>query len=119
MELVTGYAWIAPAVIVAGWLLSWWGPRWSRWLLLLSASAICALCVVVPFLVLTLSPKTPFVPRYDCQSPLDCSDWSLAPQLHWAVAGLIGLVFCVELAVVTAVIDRIISFRRRSRDVRS
>ena len=39
-----GYVWVLPAVIAAVWILSWWRPLRSRWLLLLMAFAISVLC---------------------------------------------------------------------------
>jgi uncharacterized protein (DUF3084 family) len=42
--MISGYAWILPAVIAVGRVLSWWRARWTRW-------AVPATGVVVSVLV--------------------------------------------------------------------
>lgn len=52
MDIVPGYVFILPAVIVVGWILSWWAARWVRWFLLSGAAVVSVLCVVVGWILL-------------------------------------------------------------------
>ena len=97
--MTSGYTWILPAVTAVGWILSWWGPRRVRWVLLSVAALVSVLCVVVG--ALTKGP--PADPdEIGCSSALACMDWE---PIYWVVAGLIGLACCVVLLALTAVVE--------------
>ena len=102
MGLISGYAWIVPAVTAVGWVLSWWGPRRIRWGLLSASAVVSVFCVLVG--VLGMGP--PVSPEdVGCSSPMACMDWS---PIYWVVAGLIGFVCCGALAVVTVVVEIVV-----------
>jgi hypothetical protein len=87
-----------PAVILAGWALSWWGPRKVRWGLLSAATVVSALCVLIG--VRTNGP--PATPQgTDCSSALACVDPS---SVYWLVTGLLGFACCVVLTTVTLLV---------------
>jgi hypothetical protein len=106
--LISGYAWILPAVIAAGWILSWWGPRPIRWGLLPAATVISGLCVVIG-VVMPVPPVSP-------ESPCHPGQFQCMPQepINWIVAGLIGFACCLALLLVTIVVEFIIWIGRRS-----
>jgi hypothetical protein len=106
--IVPNYLFILPAVIVAGWILSWWRTRRVRWILLSAATLVSVLCVVIGWQAMgpPVDPRT-----ISCSSALACFD---PRPLYPVVAGLLGLACCVALLVLTLVGELIIWFRRRA-----
>ncbi len=49
MGIVPDYVFTLPAVIAAGWILSWWGTQRIRWVLLSAAAVVSVLCIVIGF----------------------------------------------------------------------
>jgi len=100
--VISSYVWILPAVIAAGWVLSWWGTRRIRWGLLSAAAVVSALCVTNGFL--TKGP--PVTPQtVGCSPAFECMNWG---PIYWIEAGLIGFACCVVLTLVTLVAEIII-----------
>ena len=121
---LSGNEWILPAVIATGWILSWRGPRWIRWVLLPTAAVICVLCVVfglldfgsgAPTLAETArmheSGMTFYADQFHCSPYIACMD---RYPVYWTMAGLIGFVCCVALALVTSAVDIVTGFKRRA-----
>ncbi|WP_329457028.1 hypothetical protein [Streptomyces sp. NBC_01497] len=106
MGLISGYAWILPAVTAAGWILSWWGQRRLRWYLLSAAAVVSVLCVVIGVLT-----KGPAVSPEDvgCSPAFACMDWD---PIYWLEAGLIGLGCCLVLMLLTGAVEIVIRIGR-------
>ncbi|MGW5649770.1 hypothetical protein [Streptomyces humi] len=47
MGVVPDYVFILPAVILVGWIASWWGTRRVRWVGLSGAAVVSVLCLVI------------------------------------------------------------------------
>lgn len=107
MDLVPGYVFILPAVIVGGWILSWWAARWVRWALLSGAAVVSVLCVVVGGLAMgpRADPRT-----VDCSSSWACTDPS---SLYVIAAGLLGFACCAVLVILALVGEAILVWRER------
>ena len=124
MWTLSGNEWILPSVIAAGWILSWWGPRWIRWVLLPTAAVISVLCIVfglfhtdsgTPTLSETVGMHQDGVAFYSddshCSPFFACMD---RYPVYWMMAGLIGFVCCVALTLVTSAVDIVTGFKRRA-----
>lgn len=97
--MISDYVWVLPAVTIAGWIASWWGPRWIRWSLLSGSTVVSVLCVVTG----GLTKGSPVGPEDSgCSPAFACMDWH---PIYWLEAGLIGFVCCVVLLVPTVVAD--------------
>ncbi|MFG2732286.1 hypothetical protein [Streptomyces canus] len=100
--------WILPAVIVAGWILSWWGARWIRWSLLSAGVVVSVLFVVTGFQL----PVSSLSPDSGCtREQVQCMN---SRPVYWLETGLIGFVCCVVLLVVTIVAEIVIRFETRA-----
>jgi hypothetical protein len=118
--MTSGYVWILPALIAAGWILSWWGSRRIRWGLLFVAVVISVLCVAFGFHTYGGTPSVPEDLRTHgvtfssddlrCSPFFECMD---RYPVYWMMTGLIGSVCCVALTLVTSVVDIITWFNRR------
>ncbi|MEU3935248.1 hypothetical protein AB0E85_24945 [Streptomyces sp. NPDC029044] len=97
MDVVPGYVFVLPAVIVAGWILSWWGARRVRWFLLSAATVVSVLCVVIGWHAMgpPADPRT-----VDCSSSWACTD---PGSLYVVAAGLLGSGCCFVLLLLTLV----------------
>lgn len=113
MDLITGAAWILPAVVFAAWLASWWWLRWIRWVLVCAGTIVSVLVAVIATLIIGSQPAAPFVRTPMCGSPM-CWNSGRADPLPWWVIGFVGVAFCVALAVVTALIDIVLEITRRA-----
>ncbi|MCX5398966.1 hypothetical protein [Streptomyces sp. NBC_00102] len=107
MGLVLAYVLILPAVILLGWIASWWGTRRMRWIGLSVAAAASVVCAVIG--------QDAMGPRTDphtlgCASALECTD--LRPAFVIA-SGLLGFVVCLALVVLTLVAEFVVSVRRK------
>ncbi|WP_327175663.1 hypothetical protein OG599_10260 [Streptomyces sp. NBC_01335] len=107
MGVVLAYVLILPAVILLGWIASWWGTRRLRWIGLSVAAAASVVCAVIG--------QEAMGPRTDphalgCSSALECTD--LDPVFVIA-SGVLGLVFCLALMVLTLVVEFVVSVRRK------
>jgi hypothetical protein len=126
---LSGNEWILPAVIATGWVLSWWGPRRIRWVLLPTAAVICVLCIVFGALDVGRGAPTVeemarmheagvtfYADQFHCSPYIACMDQY---PVYWMMAGLIGFVCCVALMLVTSVVDAVTWSNRRAsaRDV--
>jgi O-antigen ligase len=106
--MISGYAWILPAVIAVGWILSWWGARWIRWSLLATGVVVSVLVFVTGFHV----SSPPLSPDSGCtREQVQCMDGRPIP---WLEAGLFGFACCVLLLIVTTVADIVIRLENRS-----
>ena len=107
MDLVPGYVFILPAVIVGGWILSWWGARLVRWALLSGAAVVSVLCVVGGGLAMgpRADPRT-----VDCSSSWACTD---PGSLYVIAAGLLGFACCAVLLILALVGEAILVWRKR------
>ncbi|GAA2314297.1 hypothetical protein GCM10010234_69220 [Streptomyces hawaiiensis] len=107
MDIVPGYVFILPAVIVAGWILSWWGARRVRWVLLSAAAVVSVLCVVIGWHAMgpPADPRT-----VDCSSSWACTD---PGSLYVVAAGLLGFGCCLVLLLLTLVGEAILIRRGR------
>ncbi|MFF9028717.1 hypothetical protein [Streptomyces iakyrus] len=107
MDIVPGYVFILPAVIVAGWILSWWGARRVRWVLLSAAAVVFVLCVVIGWHAMgpPADPRT-----VECSSSWACTD---PGSLSLVAAGLLGSGCCLVLLLLTLVGEAILIRRGR------
>ncbi|WP_405863155.1 hypothetical protein OG407_32850 [Streptomyces sp. NBC_01515] len=106
--MISAYVWILPALTTAGWILSWWGPRWIRWSLLAAAAVISVLCVAIA----GLTKQPPARPEnIGCSPALECADWH---PVHWFEAGLFGFACCVLLLIPTIVTEIVNWFELRA-----
>jgi hypothetical protein len=109
VDIVPGYVFILPAVIVVGWILSWWGARRVRWILLGAGAVVSVLCVVVG----RQAMGPPADPRtVSCSSSWACTD---PGSLYLVAAGLLGLGCCLVLLVLALVGEAIVVSRRGRR----
>ncbi|MET8814653.1 hypothetical protein ABZW47_21900 [Streptomyces sp. NPDC004549] len=107
MDVILVYLLTLPTVIVVGWLLSWWGSRRVRRIVLGAGAVVSVLCVVVTW----QSMGTPPTPGTDgCSSALACTD--LRPGLV-ALGGVLGVVCCVVLLLLTIGVEALLGWRRR------
>ncbi|MFF7363281.1 hypothetical protein [Streptomyces sp. NPDC008125] len=107
MGVVLACVLVPPAVILLGWIASWWGTRRLRWIGLSVAAAASAVCAVIG--------RDAMGPRTDphalgCSSALECTD--LRPVFVIA-SGLLGCVACLALVVLTFVIEFVVRVRRK------
>ncbi|MEH0471755.1 hypothetical protein QA943_23455 [Streptomyces sp. B21-097] len=107
MGIVPGYVFILPAVIVVGWILSWWGTRRVRWVLPAAAAVVCVLCVVIGWQAMgpPANPRT-----VSCSSTWACTD---PGSLYLFAAGLLGLGCCLVLLILALVGETILVRRGR------
>ncbi|WP_329256669.1 hypothetical protein OG223_33810 [Streptomyces sp. NBC_01478] len=105
--MISGYVWILPAVTIAGWIASWWGPHWIRWTLLSASAVVSVLCVATGDAEKG-SPATPV--GTGCSPPLACMDWH---PVYWLEAGLFGLVCCAVLLIPTIAAEAVVWFEGR------
>jgi hypothetical protein len=96
-------------VIVAGWILSWWGARRVRWFLLAAGAVVSVLCVVVDWHVMgpPADPRT-----VACSSTWACTD---PGSLYLVAAGLLGFGCCLVLLILALVGEAILIGRRGRR----
>lgn len=108
MGLIPIFVFILPAVIVVGWILSWWRTRRVRWVLLTAAALISVLCVVIGWHVMgpPVDPHT-----IGCSPAFECMD---VRPLYPIETGLLGFACCVALLVPTLVGELVIWFRRKA-----
>jgi hypothetical protein len=108
--IVPDYVFILPVVIIGAWILSWWGTRRVRWILLSAAAVVSVLCVV--FGRHTMGP--PADPRtVGCSPAVECMD---ARPLYLFAAGLLGVGCCLVLLVLTLVGEAIRIWRAERDD---
>ncbi|WP_326664811.1 hypothetical protein [Streptomyces canus] len=90
---------ILPAVIVVGWILSWWGARRVRWILLSAAGVVSVLCVVIGRQELgpPADPRT-----VNCSSTWACTD---PGSLYLVAAGLLGFGCCLVLLILATAVS--------------
>ncbi|WP_037684169.1 hypothetical protein [Streptomyces griseus] len=107
MGIVPGYVYILPAAIVVGWILSWWGARRVRWVLLSAAAVVSVLCVVIGWQAMgpPAGPRT-----VSCSSTWACTD---PGSLYLVAAGLLGCGCCFVLLLLAMVGEAILIWRRR------
>ncbi|KJK39430.1 hypothetical protein UK15_13330 [Streptomyces variegatus] len=107
MDIVPGFVFILPAVIVVGWILSWWGARRVRWVLLSAAAVVSVLGVVIGWHAM----GPPADPRaVNCSSSWACTD---PGSLYLVAAGLLGFGCCLVLLLLTLVGEAILIRRAR------
>lgn len=106
--MISGYVWILPTVTTAGWIASWWGPRWIRWTLLSAAAVVSVLCVAAGGAEKG-SPADPTA--VGCSPPIACMDWH---AVYWLEAGLFGFACCVVLLVPTIVAEIVLRLENRA-----
>lgn len=98
--------WILPVVLAAVWLLLWLaGHRVRVWFLAIGV-AVSILCIPAGFIVARLAAD-----GGTC-GPGDLC-FSLQP-VHWWLNGFFGLVSCLVLAVLTALIEAVVALVRRA-----
>ncbi|MGM9439423.1 hypothetical protein ACTAF0_03685 [Streptomyces murinus] len=98
----SGYAWILPTAIGAGWLLSWWRTRRIRWGLLSVATVVSVLCAA--FGIRTYGrPVSP--EDLHCSSAFACVG---RHPVYWIMTGMTGFGCCLVLLLVTAVAEIVI-----------
>ncbi|MYS21778.1 hypothetical protein GA0115240_135237 [Streptomyces sp. DvalAA-14] len=95
MDIVPDYVFILPVVIIAAWILSWWGTQRVRWILLSAAAVVSVLCVVFGWHVRgpSVDPRT-----VGCSPAVECMD---ARPLYLLAAGLLGIGCCLVLLILT------------------
>ena len=109
MGIISGYAWILPAVIAVGWIVAWWGMRWIRWGVLGTGVIVSVLVFVAG--VHVSSPPLP--PHSGCtRQQVQCMDGRPIP---WLEAGVFGVACCVLLLCVTLVAEVVLLLANRSR----
>ncbi|MGW4197913.1 hypothetical protein [Streptomyces sp. NPDC005004] len=107
MDVILGYVFTLPAVILVGWLLSWWGSRRVRWIMLGAGAVVSVLCVAV---VLRSAGPPPAPRAVGCRPLLACTD----PRPGFvAIGGAIGLGCCVVLLLLTIGVEALLDWRRR------
>ena len=111
MGSITGAACVLPVVVFAAWLASWWWRRWIRWVLVSGGAFVSVLVIVIPTLIIGSQPAAPFVRTPTCDSPM-CWNSGRADPLAWWSSGLVGIAFCVALAVMTALIEIVLDANR-------
>ncbi|MEU6245163.1 hypothetical protein [Streptomyces sp. NPDC047024] len=105
--MILVYVFTLPALIVVGWLLSWWGSWRVRRIVLGAGAVVSVLCV----LAVLRSAGPPPTPRTaGCRPLLACTD--LGPGFV-AMGGVIGLVCCVVLLLLTIGVEALLTWRRR------
>jgi hypothetical protein len=107
VDMVPGYVFILPAVIVVGWILSWWGARWVRWVLLSAAAVVSVLCVVIGWHA--MGPPAD-LGTVNCSSTWACMD---PGSLYLVAAGLFGFGCCFVLLILAIVGEAILIWRGR------
>ncbi|WP_217551394.1 hypothetical protein [Streptomyces sp. GbtcB6] len=104
----SGCVWILPAVIVAGWIPSGWGPRWIRWSLLSAGVVVSVLFVVTGFRL----PVPSLGPDSGCtREQVQCMN---SRPVFWLETGLIGFGCCVVLLLPTTVAEIVIRIETRA-----
>ncbi|MFB6846422.1 hypothetical protein ACFCXS_16390 [Streptomyces sp. NPDC056373] len=98
---------VLPAVIVAGWILSWWGARRVRWVLLSAGAVVSVLCVVIGWHAMGPPADARTV---DCSSSWACAD---PGSLYVVAAGLLGFACCLVLLLLTLVGEAMVIRRGR------
>lgn len=111
MGVVPDYVFILPVVIIAAWILSWWGTRRVRWILLSAAAVVSVLCVVLGWHAMgpPVDPRT-----VGCSPALECMD---ARPLYLLAAGLLGVGCCLVLLILTLVGEAIRIWRADRDDL--
>jgi hypothetical protein len=99
---------ILPAVTLMGWIASWWGSRRLRWILLSIAAGMSVLCAVIGQDATGPGPDPQTI---GCSPAFACAD--LRP-VFVLVSGLLGLVCCLALAVLTLVVEFVVRVRRKA-----
>jgi hypothetical protein len=102
MYLIHGYGWFLSAVIIAGWALSWWAPRWVRWTVLCIAAVASILCIAYGF--------TDYGRPLD-ESQLHCSPFIECLNQHpvgFMTNGIVGLGCSLLLVLVTSVVELVL-----------
>ncbi|MBP0461040.1 hypothetical protein JFN87_26765 [Streptomyces bomunensis] len=86
---------VLPAVIVVAWILSWWGTRRVRWILLSAAAVVSVLCAVLGLHAMgpSADPRT-----VGCSPAVACMD---TRPLFLLAAGLLGAGCCLVLLILT------------------
>ncbi|MET9788211.1 hypothetical protein [Streptomyces canus] len=107
LPTVKSYVFILPAMIVVGWILSWWGARRVRWILLSAAGVVSVLCVVIGRQELgpPADPRT-----VNCSSTWACTD---PGSLYLVAAGLLGFGCCLVLLILAILGEAMVVWRRR------
>ncbi|MFF7332605.1 hypothetical protein [Streptomyces sp. NPDC008150] len=98
---------ILPAVILVGWVPVWWVSRRLRWILLAGAGVVCVFFVVAGRDANARMPDPPA----GCAPLFACMDYSAVDVI---VSGLLGLVCCLVLVVLTLVGELVVHVRRRA-----
>ncbi|MEW2129330.1 hypothetical protein [Streptomyces sp. NPDC005435] len=111
MDVILGYILTLPALIVVGWLVSWWGSPRVRRIVLGAGAAVSVLCVLAVRQSAAPPAQTPRPPG--CSAALACVG-DLRPGFV-ALGGVIGLVCCVVLLLLTIGVEAMLSWRGRTR----
>jgi hypothetical protein len=99
---------VLPVVTVAGWILTWWGSRRTQWVLLSAAAVVSVLCVIAG----AISKGPPATPQsVSCSPAFACMD---PHPIYWIATGLIGVVCCVALMILTVLVEVVFTVGRRT-----
>ncbi|WP_089105244.1 hypothetical protein [Streptomyces hyaluromycini] len=108
MGVVPDYVFILPAVILVGWIASWWATRRIRWVGLSSAAVVSVLCLVIGWNA--MGPRTD--PRtLGCSPAFECTDLR---SVYVIAAGLLGVLCCLALVVLTLVGELVVHVSRKA-----
>ena len=102
------HIWILPAMIITGWILSWWRTWRIRWTLLSAATIGSALCIA--FGVGTYGRQVSWE-DLRCSHAVECIDQH---PVYWIMTGLISFVCCGVLLIVTTVAAAVTWFENRA-----
>ena len=110
--MISGYAWILPVVTTVCWILSWWGSRWLRWVVLAAAAAASVLCYFISF----QAPGGLIDPAHGCPMLAGCGSWD---RVYWLEAGVFNLGCVIVLMIVTPMVGAIAKLLQGSAARRS
>ncbi|MFK0169647.1 hypothetical protein ACIQU5_12650 [Streptomyces sp. NPDC090306] len=107
MGVVPDWVFVLPAVILVGWIPTWWGSRRLRWTVLATAAVVCGFFVVVGWQS-TGPPPDP--QTLHCSPLFACMDYS---SVYVLASGLLGFLCWMLLTVLTLVGEVVVHVRRR------
>ncbi|MFD8911780.1 hypothetical protein [Streptomyces sp. NPDC059575] len=105
--MILVYVFTLPALIVVGWLLSWWGSWRVRRIVLSGAAVVSLLCAVIGWQSMG-PPSTP--QSIGCRPALACLDMR---PVFVVADGVSGLGCCFVLLLLTIGVEALLTWRRR------